>query len=95
MKNKVKDSILLSVCDLPSEKIKGLGLSFKSIGRRCLNITKEFSTVPGNDGNNVNQIVDYQKILRRGLSNWVNDPKNLVNSKGEYIGDKFGARITR
>jgi uncharacterized surface protein with fasciclin (FAS1) repeats len=94
MKNKVKDSILLSVCDLPSEKIEGLGLSFKSIGRRCLNITKEFSTVPGNDGNNVNQIVDYQKILRRGLSNWVNDPKNLVNSKGEYIGDKFGARIT-
>ena len=94
MKNKVKDSILLSVCDLPKDKIEGLGLSFKSIGRRCLNIAKEFSTVPGNDDNNVNQIVDYQKILRRGLSNWVNDPKNLVNSKGEYIGDKFGARIT-
>lgn len=94
MKNKVKDSILLSVCDLPSEKIEGLGLSFKSIGRRCFNITKEYLSVPANDGNNVNQTVDYQKILRRGLSNWVNDPKNLVNSKGEYIGDKFGARIT-
>jgi len=94
MKNKVKDSILLSVCDLPSEKIEGLGLSFKSIGRRCFDITKEYLSVPANDGNNVNQTVDYQKILRRGLSNWVNDPKNLVNSKGEYIGDKFGARIT-
>lgn len=94
MKNKVKDSILLSACDLPSEKIEGLGLSFKSIGRRCFNITKEYLSVPANDGNNVNQTVDYQKILRRGLSNWVNDPKNLVNSKGEYIGDKFGARIT-
>jgi uncharacterized surface protein with fasciclin (FAS1) repeats len=94
MKNKVKDSILLTVCDLPSEQIEGLGLSFKSIGRRCFDITKEYLSVPANDGNNVNQTVDYQKILRRGLSNWVNDPKNLVNSKGEYIGDKFGARIT-
>lgn len=35
-----------------------------------------------------------KKKIRRILSNWVNDPKNLVNCKGEYFGDKFGARIT-
>jgi len=94
MKNKVKDSIFLRFCDLPNEKIEGLGISFRSIGRRCNNITKEYLSVPANDSNNVNQTVNYQKILRRGLSNWVNDPKNLVNSNGEYIGDNFGARIT-
>jgi len=94
MKNKLKDSILLRVCDLPKNKIEELGISFRTIGRRCNDITKKYLSVPANDGNNVNQTVNYQKIFRRALSNWVNDPKNLVNSKGEYIGDKFGARIT-
>ena len=44
--------------------------------------------------NTFSLIINSQKVLRRNLSNWVNNPKNLVNSKKEYIGDKFGARIT-
>lgn len=34
MKNKLKDSILLRVCDLPNKKIKGLGLSYRDIAKR-------------------------------------------------------------
>ena len=90
MKNKVKDSRLLSVCDLPNEKIEELGLSFRDVGRKCKNITKQYLAVPQENVYFGNE----SKILRRTLSNWVNDPKNLVNYNGEYIGDKFGARIT-
>lgn len=90
MKNKVKDSRLLSVCDLPNEKIEELGLSFRDVGRKCKNITKQYLSVPQENVYFGNE----SKILRRTLSNWVNDPINLVNSNGEYIGDKFGARIT-
>lgn len=90
MKNKVKDSRLLSVCDLPNEKIEELGLSFRDVGRKCKNITKQYLAVPQENVYFGNE----SKILRRTLSNWVNDPINLVNYNGEYIGDKFGARIT-
>lgn len=91
MKNKSNKSILLRACDLPNDKIKGLGLSFKDIAKRCCDITKRYSF---NTDVSLEQIINSQKILRRNLSNWVNNPKNLVNSKKEYIGDKFGARIT-
>jgi uncharacterized surface protein with fasciclin (FAS1) repeats len=90
MKNKVKDSILLSVCDLPKEDIKNLGLSYRDIGIRCNNIIKKYSL---KDLKN-EDIIKNQKKLRRELSNWVNNPVNLLNSQGNYIGDKFGARIT-
>ena len=85
-----KNSILLRVCDLPKENIKNLGLSFRDIGIRCNKIIKKYSlkNLKNED------ILKNQKKLRRELSNWVNDPKNLVNSQGNYIGDKFGARIT-
>ena len=91
MKNKSNKSILLSASDLPNDKIKGLGLSFKDIAKRCHEITKKYSS---NNDVTAEQIINSQKVLRRNLSNWVNNPKNLVNSKKEYIGDKFGARIT-
>ena len=91
MKNKPTNSILLRACDLPNDKIKGLGLSFKDIAKRCHDITKKYSS---NKDVTAKQIINSQKVLRRNLSNWVNNPKNLVNSKKEYIGDKFGARIT-
>ena len=91
MKNKPTNSILLRACDLPNDKIKGLGLSFKDIAKRCHDITKKYSS---NKDVTAEQIINSQKVLRRNLSNWVNNPKNLVNSKKEYIGDKFGARIT-
>ena len=91
MKNKTNNSILLRACDLPNDKIKGLGLSFKDIAKRCRDITKKYSS---NNDVSPEQIINSQKVLRRNLSNWVNNPKNLVNSKKEYIGDKFGARIT-
>jgi uncharacterized surface protein with fasciclin (FAS1) repeats len=48
-----KDSILINVCDLPNEKIEGLGISFRSIGRRCNNITKEYLSVPANDNSKI------------------------------------------
>jgi uncharacterized surface protein with fasciclin (FAS1) repeats len=88
MKNK---SILLSVCDLPKDKIEGLGLSFRDIGIRCNNIIKKYSL---NKLKNDKDILKNQQKLRRELSNWVNDPVHLVNSQGKYIGDKYGARIT-
>lgn len=91
MKNKSNKSILLSASDLPNDKIKGLGLSFKDIAKKCHEITKKYSS---NKDVSPEQIINSQKVLRRNLSNWVNNPKNLVNSKKEYIGDKFGARIT-
>jgi len=91
MKNKVKDSILLTVCDLPKDKIEGLGLSYRDIGIRCNNIIKKYSI---NNIKNDKDLIKNQQKLRRELSNWVNDPVNLVNSQGIYIGDKFGARIT-
>ena len=86
-----KNSILLSVCDLPKEDIKNLGLSYRDIGIRVNKIIKQYSI---NNLKNDKYLIDNQKKLRRDLSNWVNDPKNLVNSQGNYIGDKFGARIT-
>ena len=91
MKTKSNKSILLRACDLPNDNIKGLGLSFKDIAKRCHEITKKYSS---NNDVTAEQIINSQKVLRRNLSNWVNNPKNLVNSKKEYIGDKFGARIT-
>ena len=77
MKNKVKDSRLLSVCDLPNEKIEELGLSFRDVGRKCKNITKQYLAVPQENVYFGNE----SKILRRTLSKWVNDPINLVNYK--------------
>jgi uncharacterized surface protein with fasciclin (FAS1) repeats len=86
-----KNSILLSVCDLPKEDIKNMGLSYRDIGIRCNNIIKKYSI---KNIKNDKDIIKNQQKLRRDLSNWVNDSVNLVNSQGKYIGDKFGARIT-
>jgi transforming growth factor-beta-induced protein len=86
-----KNSILLSVCDLPKDKIEGLGLSYRDIGIRCNKIIKQYSL---KDIKNDKDLIKNQQKLRRELSNWVNDPVNLVNSQGKYIGDKYGARIT-
>lgn len=91
MKNKVKDSILLTVCDLPKEDITNMGLSYRDIGIRCNNIIKKYSI---KNIKNDKDIIKNQQKLKRDLSNWVNDSVNLVNSQGKYIGDKFGARIT-
>ena len=81
MKNK---SIFLRACDLPNENLNNVGLSFRDIAKRC-----HYLTINDNIFNDKDEMK-----LRRNLSNWVNDPKNLTNSKGKYIGDKFGARIT-
>ena len=102
MKNKVKDSILLSACDLPNEKIKGLGLSFRDIAQRGKKMVNGYLLPKLTDdekkiivgSTNIQESLIVQKKSRRILSNWVNDPKNLVNSKGKYIGDKYGAKIT-
>ena len=92
MKNKVKDSNLLSVCDLPKEDIKNLGLSYRDIGIRLNKIIKQYSVY--NIDNDDEDLIEKQQKLRRELSNWVNNPDNLVNNKKVYIGKKFGARIT-
>ena len=90
MKTKTNNS-LLSYCDLPNDKIKDLGLSFRNIGKKCHDLSKKYLK---NDDTPINEKINNQKKIRRDLSNWVNDPKNLVDSKGKYIGDKYGARIT-
>ena len=76
--------ILHSHNDLPTKRIKLLGLSFRDIAERCNNISKKYlSTFDG----------DHKK-LRRDLSNFVNNPRFIVNYKGQYIGFNYGARIT-
>jgi hypothetical protein len=42
------------------------------------------------DQNLINKIQNYN---RRFFSNFCNNPNNLVDSKGKYIGDKYGIRI--
>jgi len=93
MKTKTNNS-LLSYCDLPNDKIKDLGLSFRNIGKKCHYLSKKYIKNDTPPINAINEITNNQKKLRRNLSNWVNDPKNVVDSKGKYIGDKYGAKIT-
>lgn len=89
------DSILLKFRDLPTEILeKDLGLSYRHIARRCYLLSKKYSDDITSANLAREDVMSSQQKLRRNLSNWVNDPKNLVNSKGKYIGDKFGARIT-
>ena len=93
MKTITNNSTFLRYCDLPNEKIKDLGLSFRNIGKKCHNLSKKLVEKYDDDTPDKEKI-NNQKKMRRDLSNWVNDPKNLVDSKGKYIGDKYGARIT-
>jgi hypothetical protein len=89
------DSIILKFRDLPNEILENdLGLSYRGIARRCHLLSKKYSDDITSANLGRGDVVSNQQKLRRNLSNWVNDPKNLVNSKGKYIGDKFGARIT-
>jgi len=83
----------LSYRDLPSKRIPELGLSFKDIGERCNKISKKYLLNNLKNGT-PNEIMISQKKLRRELSNVVNNPKNLVNHKGQYIGERYGLRIT-
>jgi hypothetical protein len=103
-KNKCKiDGALDTLCDIPSQKINGLNLSFREIGKRgdiliCNyvfeNLNKaDQAIVISNTIQNPAAIFDIQTKLRRILSNWVNDPKNLTDSDGKYFGDKYGARV--
>ena len=103
-KNKCKiDGALDTLCDIPTEKINGLNLSFREIGKRgdalVCNYTFENlnkvdqAIVISNTEQNPVVIFDIQTKLRRILSNWVNDPRNLTDSNGKYFGDKYGARV--
>jgi hypothetical protein len=98
-----EDSIYLKSSKLPKRRIDGLGLSFRDIAKRGDKIVEEYTfdnltasdaaIVHSNTLQNQAEIIKIQSKLRRILSNWVNDPNNLTNSNGEYIGDKYGARI--
>jgi len=103
-KNKCKiDGALDTLCDIPSQKINGLNLSFREIGKRgdalvCNylfdNLDKaDQAIVIANTTQNPAVIFDIQTKIRRILSNWVNDPRNLTDSNGKYFGDKYGGRI--
>ena len=83
----------LSYRDLPSKRIPELELSFKDIGERCNKISKKYLLNNLKNGT-PNEIMISQKKLRRELSNVVNNPKNLLNYKGQYIGERYGLRIT-
>lgn len=91
MKNK---TVLYKTCDLPNNKILGLGLSLRDIAKKCHNISKKYNTNIINENIPKFDQINRQQDIRRILSNWVNDPTNLVDYKGMYIGDKYGARIT-
>jgi hypothetical protein len=102
--NKCKiDGIIDSISDMPKQKIVGLNLSFRDIAKRgnalvCNylfdNLTKpDQEIVIANTTQDPAVIFDIQTKIRRILSNWVNSPRNLTDSKGNYFGNKYGARI--
>ena len=103
-KNKCKiDGIIDSISDLPKQKIIGLNLSFRDIAKRgnalvCNYIFENLNNVDqaiviSNTTQDPAVIFDIQTKVRRILSNWVNDPRNLTDSNGKYFGDKYGARV--
>jgi hypothetical protein len=104
-RNKCKiDGALNSLCDIPDQKIVGLNLSFRDIAKRGNDLVCNYifnnlnkadqEIVIANNTENAAVIFDIQTKVRRILSNWVNDPRNLTDSTGKYFGDKYGARIT-
>jgi hypothetical protein len=98
-----EDSIYLKSSKLPKRRIDGLGLSFREMAKRGNKLVEEYlfdnltssdaAIVRSNTTEDSAEIVRIQSLVRRILSNWVNDENNLKNSNGEYIGDKYGARI--
>lgn len=89
---------------LPDEIINpSLNMSFKDIGLKLDSLLQETLTILYPTSlyqeiiNNTTQdpvvLNTLLSVLRRLFSNYVNDPSNITDRNGNYIGDKYGLRI--
>lgn len=95
---------LPNVNNLPNEIINtSLNMSFRDIGLKLDMLLNELITILYPTPlyqeiiNNTTQdpvvINTLLSVLRRLFSNYVNDPSNITDRDGNYIGDKYGLRI--
>jgi len=93
-----------TVIDLPNEIINpSLNLSFRDIGLKlddALNYlittlypTPLYQEIINNTTQDPVLIDTLISVLRRLFSNYVNNPANITDRDGKYIGDKYGLRI--
>jgi len=81
----------------------GLDVSFRDIANKLdyallytltiLQPTDLFKYIIENNTDNPVIISEIQSAFRRIFSNFVNDPSNITDRYGNYIGDKYGLRI--
>jgi len=95
---------LPNVDNLPNEIINtSLNMSFRDIGLKLDTLLQELITILYPTPlyqeiiNNTTQdpvLIDTLiSVLRRLFSNYVNDPSNITDRNGNYIGNKYGLRI--
>lgn len=95
---------LPNVNNLPNEIINpSLNMSFRDIGLKLDNLIQETLTILYPTSlyqeiiNNTTQdtvlLNTLTSVLRRLFSNYVNDPSNITDRNGNYIGNKYGLRI--
>ncbi len=77
-------------------------ISFQTIGKRLNSIEQEtiyylekagllqYVLIGTQDSSIIDQI---QSVIRRVFFNWTNNPNNLIDDNGNYIGSKYGFRI--
>ncbi len=95
---------LPKVVNLPDEIINpSLNLSFRDIGLKLDSLlaqllielypTSLYQEIINNNTEDPQLLSILVSVLRRLFSNYVNDPANITDRNGKYIGDKYGLRI--
>ena len=103
-KNKSPGYMICNVDELPVEIINPeLNLSFKDIGIKLDNFliqlitiltpTPLFEELINNTTEDPELLQQFISVLRRLFSNYVNNPNNITDVNGKYIGDKYGIRL--
>ena len=95
---------LPNVNNLPNEIINpSLNMSFRDIGLKLDNLIQEtltilyptplYQEIINNTTEDRSLLDTLISVLRRLFSNYVNDPSNITDRNGNYIGNKYGLRI--
>jgi hypothetical protein len=98
-------NIVSNIYQLPKDIITpDLGLSFYDLAIKLNNCQDQLiywlaqadylKDVEGNTPVDDETVSKVQNYIRRVLSNFCNNPDNLTNAKNEYIGKKYGLRLT-
>jgi len=98
-------NIVSNIYQLPKEIITpSLGLSFYDLAIKLDDCQNQLiywleqagylKDVESNTPLDYETIYKIQNYIRRFLSNFCNNPSNLTDSKNNYIGEKYGLRIT-